>query len=278
MDIKLTDSLIQSILPHSVVTVEGESSLAERIEPYLPDSLRWLQSLITGDTVLSDEHTLLATRAAVMRAVINAIPALDLVVTPSGFAVTRSNNMSPASKERIERLISQLSSNLDELLMQLQEVCMSYPQWRQSSPGKWYCSTFLNSLRDAVPLKTNKDLYTTYSAARGLAIRFENALAEMYLGFDLMDTLRSGYADGTYDASHTIISLIRLAVSRYVSKHFKEDPYRCPDILELWHAARAILSNLPRFPELDSIYELERQTHLYQPKQQPGKRSGGFFF
>lgn len=288
MQISLTDALIESVLPNNMISVGEEVSLASRVEPYVKDAIRWLESLILGTTPLTAQPiTDIAQRAAVMRAVITAIPSLDLVVTPTGFGVIRSNNLTPASKERIERLIKQLSSNLDELLMQLQEQCIKEQEWRQSSPGKWYCATFLQSLRDAVQFKSNKDLYTTYSTARALAERFEAALSESYLGYDLMATLRTGYSDGTYDKSHTVISLIRTAAIRYVSRHYKDDPYRCPDDHELWHAARAILSILPQYPDLDYIYESEKDTPCHtlpscdrcHGTDSPNhRRTGGYFF
>lgn len=283
MHIDLSDTLIESVLPNAIRPVKGEVSLADRVAPYVNDAVRWLESLILGTTPLSAQPiTDMAQRAAVMRAVITAIPALDLVATPTGFGVIKSNNVAPASKERIERLVRQLSSNLDDILIQLQETCLTCDDWREASPGKWYCATFLQSLRDAVQFRSGKDLYTTFSTARGLAEKFEAALSENYLGLDLMSTLRTGYSDGTFDKSHTVISLIRSASLRYVSRHYKDDPCRCPDDHEVWHAARAILSVLPNFPDLDCIREEEMRAGFSAQNplriSQNPHRTGGYFF
>lgn len=45
-----------------------------------------------------------------------AIPSLDLVLTPNGFGVVSTQNIAPASKERVDRLIGSLADYRDECI------------------------------------------------------------------------------------------------------------------------------------------------------------------
>lgn len=293
----LTDALIESVLPNNLISVEGEATLSTRLAPYYATSLRWLQTSLLGTLELSEEHREIATRAAVIRALVTAIPALDLVATPTGFGVVSTTNMSPASKERVERLISRLSANLEDALIELQETCLTYPEWRAALPGKWYCGSFFTSLRDALPFRTltassgagsapsastssghtQPDIINLHSMVRGHVSDFERALEEEYLGTPLTTKLLAGYIDGTYDKSHPIVSMIRTAATRYVTAHWKADLYRCPDSHEVWHLARPILTKLKSYPNLHGIWQktMSRRFHV-EPFR--NTRPGGYFF
>lgn len=279
MEIDLTETLVESVLPNNLISVKGESRLSDRIAPYVDDAQEWLRSFVLGEWEPGpgSECCRMAIRAIVIRAVISAVPALDLVVTPSGFGVVSSSGLVPASRERIERLISRLTSYLDDIIVSLQELCLTDQRWRVSSMGQWYCATFLSSLRDALPLPASTDLHTAYTAIRGLALTFELAIAEEYIGMALMDSIRAGYHDGTYPASHPVVDMIRQAAARYVSAHLQADPYRCPDSHEIWHAARPILSRIRLIPELHSAWEKEMGP-AFHPEPFRNTRQGGYFF
>lgn len=273
----ITDTLIESVLPNNLISVEGEATLSTRIAPYLDEACHWLETMILGSLELSPEHQEIAARAALTRAVITAIPSLDLVVTPTGFGVVNTTNMSPASKERVERLIKQLSANLDDTLIRLQEICITYEEWRTSLPGRWYCGSFLASLRDTLPFRTDKDLFTTHSIVRGHVSTFERTLEEEYLGTPLITKLLTGYLDGTYDSAHPVISMIRAAATRYVAARCKSDPTRCPDPHETWHLARPILAKIESYPDLHQIWQ-QTMSSRFHVEPFRNTRPGGYFF
>ncbi len=273
MDIDLTDELLNSVLPNSIITVDEEIPLSERIKPYVNDSIRWIEALVVGDVQLPPELEEIATRAVILRAVIHAVPALDLVVTPTGFGVVSSSNLVPASKERIERLISSLSASLRDIVLLLQEKCVYCEDWRNSARGRWYCSTFLPFLADVSP--TKDDIHEVYKIARGLAEKIESMLAEKYIGFELMNSLRSCFCDGTYDMSVPVISALRTGIRRYVSLHIKKDPYRCPDDHEVWHLAESILIHIKQDPVFFSVWKRSMRTDVEPFKN---TRKGGYFF
>ena len=74
-------------------------------------------------------------------AFLNAIPSLDLVLTPNGFGIVSNTNVVPASKERIERLVGSLETERDANLEQLLLRLASRNDWQQSSQGKYFAAT-----------------------------------------------------------------------------------------------------------------------------------------
>lgn len=278
MDITLTDELINAVLPNTIITVDEEAPLAARIEPYVKDSVRWIESFVTGDVQLPPDLEEMASHAVILRAVIHAIPALDLVVTPTGFGVISSSNLVPASKERIERLISSLSSSLDDIMLLLQEKCVCCESWRNSACGRWYCSTFIPFLSDVSALRNDNDIFPIYTNARGHALKIESMLAEDYLGYLLMSKLRLGFLNGTYDKSHPVVSAIRAGILRYAAVHSNvAERFRCPDHHEVWHLSEHILRLVHQDPELLEIWENTMQDK-FDVEPFRNTRKGGYFF
>ena len=278
MKIELTEELINSVLPNTLITVDEEIPLTTRLEPYVRDSVRWLESLIIGDVQLPPELEEMAVRIVMQRAVIHAIPALDLVVTPTGFGVVSADGLVPASKERIERLIASISEYLNYNVLNLQADCVGIQEWVESKRGKWYCSTFFPFLDDVVPLKRDgQDVFQVYKKARDLAMEFEAVLAEKYLGSKLMDNLRTGYYNDTYDRTYQPVDAIRRSVVKYVSRHLNREKSGCPDPHEIWHLAEPILRLVHQDKKLHKIWKdsMEKQFGVEPFKN---TRKGGYFF
>lgn len=278
MDIELTDNLIESVLPNVIVTLDEETPLSARIEPYVKDSVRWIESLVIGDVQLPPELEEMAVRAVILRAVIHAVPALDLVVTPTGFGVISSSNLVPASKERIERLVTSLSASLNDLVLLLQEKCIGCEVWRNSARGRWYSTSFIPYLSDVVPISKDRDILAVYTEARGNALKIESMLAEDYLGYLLMAKLRDGFIAGTYEKSHPVVSAIRAGILRYVAIHSRSsERFRCPYEHELWHLAEHILRMVREDPELREVWENTMQDK-FEVEPFKNTRKGGYFF
>ena len=55
----------------------------------------------------------------------NAVPHLDLILTPNGFGIVNNSNIAPASKERVERLIASLLSNRDDEIEEQRAKCQT---------------------------------------------------------------------------------------------------------------------------------------------------------
>lgn len=74
------------------------------------DLYQYLETAEEGNSILDKTSQLLC-----FKAYKNAIPFVDLIQTPNGFGVVSNANVAPASKERVERLLSQVDKMVDRL-------------------------------------------------------------------------------------------------------------------------------------------------------------------
>jgi hypothetical protein len=66
-----------------------------------------------------------------LHAYLTAIPFVDLVQTPNGFAVVNNSNQAPASKERVERLIGQVEKRMANAIDSLILFAFGYSEFRE---------------------------------------------------------------------------------------------------------------------------------------------------
>lgn len=116
----ITQSLVYTTLP--AFRTPGPE-VYEKLLPFISDQLaRWEQTIDTlhaTDTLLQRIDT-----AAIHRAAYNAIPHLDLVLTPTGFGIVSNQSTAPASRERVDTLREQLrhSATIHEDILITQAV------------------------------------------------------------------------------------------------------------------------------------------------------------
>ena len=116
-----TSEQLASLIPNTTVTVTGETPLLTKLTPFLESSELWLSDTFLSTAILADIATrpdtdtlrTLTEQALAYDAFHRAIPHLDIILTPNGFGIVSNSNVAPASKERIERLMSSLHFNLD---------------------------------------------------------------------------------------------------------------------------------------------------------------------
>lgn len=275
MNIELTDKLVETVLPNNIVSVDEESPLSARIAPYVEDAGQWLTSELLGSAVeLKPEHERLATRAVILKAFIMAIPTLDLVATPTGFGVISSQNMAPASKERVERLIASLGRNLDEVLCQLQEACMTYEEWRSSYPGTIFTSSFFCFLRDVTGERTEgADIFSDFMRKRYIFVKMERNVTERFVGRPFMDLVLKKFTSGELTEAHPVIAILR---SPATIRFYPEEYGRRAIPHSAWHVAQSIINILPDYPELYDMYlagcPVPQLGHFVND------RKGGYFF
>lgn len=99
-----------------------------------------LGAAIYGKLNANPEIKKLVTAVEAYKAAIVFIPQNDLTLTESGFAVHSTETQSPASKERVERLISTLKDNLAQSIESLQIAIEDNAELRTDWQGVKYCS------------------------------------------------------------------------------------------------------------------------------------------
>ena len=104
---------LDALLPNIQVTVTGETPIIDKLSPFLETTEKWLIETFTSDRTFSticgyaeDNPTkVLARQIVCYEAFRRALPHLDVILTPNGFGIVNNQNIVPASKERINRLL-----------------------------------------------------------------------------------------------------------------------------------------------------------------------------
>lgn len=204
------DETLRLFVPQQVVHVKGETALFDKIARWLDTAEQWLSDNITSAPTLnriaeySDGHPLLrACRAAVAhRALADAIPSLDLVQTVNGFAVVSNQNLAPASRDRVDRLIAAHRSQCDSAISALIPLLADAHAWRGSPQCEFFRATLfqpkhiisLSPLRlSACRLHSKNPQSSQWDKYRELhpaIVNAEAALAARYISHGLMHRLR----------------------------------------------------------------------------------------
>ncbi len=198
---------LTSLLPNVMKPVKGESSIYEKLTPFMESAEQWVKDNLTSEDVFTEiagmaDGTLTKTKVqhvVAYEAYINAIPSLDLILTPNGFGIVSSQNVVPASKERVERLISSLIDNRDIAIDSLLHLLIGLPSWKTTSQCKFFASVLFPDLKltrimpAADGYKSNWDWYLEL---RSQLITIEEQIAENFVSPELMAALRQENQEG----------------------------------------------------------------------------------
>ena len=146
MKIITSEAQLRVYMPQQVCAVKGEQTLYDKIAHWLDTAEQWIFDTFCPEAVIdamlaANPHApLLAALAAVAahRALADAIPSLDLVQTVNGFAVVSNQNLAPASRDRVDRLITAHRSQCDTAINALMPMLAASPEWRDTSPCDFF--------------------------------------------------------------------------------------------------------------------------------------------
>lgn len=201
MKIIQTNEVLTAMIPNVVTTVEGEQPLIDKIDRWLTDAEDWVMSTFTGQTVMEEiagnpasnpwEHM---AQLVVTEALRNAIPSLDVVLTPNGFGIVSNSNVAPASKERIDRLISQMASQRDHFINMLLSDLPGITSWQDCQQYTWFASSLLQAPKACVTAVLDRtregQQWTQFMQLRSRAVTIEDAIAERWISYPVMTQLR----------------------------------------------------------------------------------------
>ncbi len=92
--------------------IEPSDNVWNNMQSYIESAQQYINAEILGAIANQIENddllTTLAKRAICLAAFKNAIPSLDLILTANGFGITSTQNIAPASKERVDRLLTSI--------------------------------------------------------------------------------------------------------------------------------------------------------------------------
>lgn len=278
MKLNLDNARIRELIPNIIHEVEGETPLYDKLRPWLASARLWLEKNIIGTDYQPEGELLsMAERIVVNRAFADAVPSLDVTLSPAGFAVINTDGRAPASKERIERLIAALLSAFDSDIINLLAALHEAPEWGDSRIGQWFRATFIPDFTNVYLFRQRDTLITTYHRMRVQAVRFETVLEGFFLGHGFLSSLRSQYPAFEADGTREIYSMIHTAELRFITAHLDDNTICCPPRHDVWHLARPIIDRLNYWPNLKMAWESEMGDKF---KVEPFKNTvkGGYFF
>lgn len=144
--------LIEYIEQFTAIVPTAAGSEYEAIKPYLEMAESTLISNLFGESLYTYEESIFPAdrlkqnilSMICYQAYRDAIPFVDLIQTPNGFAVVNNGNQAPASKERVERLMEQarvIVQNLkDEFINRVTENAAAYTEWKKWKRFEEYTS------------------------------------------------------------------------------------------------------------------------------------------
>lgn len=200
MKLITTDEQLRSHLPNIIASVKGETPFIERLALFLDLAEDWVRTTFTSETTFnticgyteSNPLKVLTSRLVVADALRRAIPSLDIVLSPNGFAVVNTSNLAPASKPRVDRLIGSMLSHRDDCIAALLPGLVGASKWLTSSQADFFGATLFPDLAivDSVG-GCQGSKWEKYLELRPQVIDLEASLAEEWLSPELMSALRS---------------------------------------------------------------------------------------
>lgn len=209
--------MLMALIPNVVTSVDGEKPLFEKISQWLISAEDWVSKTFTGNAILDSldkipssgiwRHT---ASLVVCEALRNAIPSLDVVLTPNGFGIVSNSNLAPASKERIERLVNQMAYQRDYYINLLLDDLSGNQDWVATQQHAWFAASLLQFPKACVAgasdrIREGKE-WDTFLQLRERAVTIEDAIAEKWISPEVMTQLRLALLHPTH------IQLVNVAV------------------------------------------------------------------
>lgn len=263
------DDTLRQYLPNMFATVKGEVSLFDKVKVDINLAENWvIETFVSTNTFnticgyAEDNPIKIITAKLIATEVLSwAIPSLDLVLTPNGFGVVSTQNIAPASKERVDRLIGSLADYRDECIGNILPALGGESQWLTSSQALFFGETLFPDLAITDQVKGTGSKWERYLALRPKILDIEASLAEEFFSPELMVRLRNEVLRKTHTADLArvinairgqVVDLLNGGLIRMRDMIDVVNHIRCyPDLFPEWHASETVkLFSPPIFTNL----------------------------
>ena len=205
------DAQLRRYMPNVFATAQGETPLFDKVLPWLETAERWLFSQFVGDgyadsfLALDESEPVRLTAVCVVthEAMLRAVPSLDLVLTPNGFGIVSNQNVAPASRDRVARLIASLETSRDNSIEQLIGYLFRIEEWWQSATRQWFTATLFPNIDLANLCGYNDHRWANYLGLRSKCIDLEQRIAEEFVSPEQLAVLREEVFSMSWDFSLT---------------------------------------------------------------------------
>ena len=206
-------------IPNTINSVKGETALFDKIAVHLAHAEAWVEQYITSPQVLTaiatrpagDELRKELCRLIVADALTGAIPMLDLVFTPNGFAVTQTSNLAPASKQRVDRLIGAMQGHRNCTLHCALDLLPLAKGWCDTPQGRFFGESLFPNIDLAMLIPSQeRDHWQLFLKLRLSAIAIEFSLGEEFFSAEQLEAWRDRSLRRTMtDADKVVVHRIR---------------------------------------------------------------------
>jgi hypothetical protein len=208
-----------------------------------------------------------------LKAYASAVPFVDLIQTPNGFAVVSNTNQAPASKERVERLIEWIDKRLDNALDNLILFAFCYSEFR----GLWKQEKMLYDRHTEIVFLTSGEL-RRYSGNKTAGFKDLEAChpAVLYLQSELAKHISAAYLDELLEKRRNVLlnesdRYVFRSVQSIIGLMLQKEPH--------YHLVENLINYLLKYPDRFPTYlSSQEYTLKTAPKYENKKHDSTFFF
>ena len=271
------DDTLRQFLPNVFATVKGEVSLFDKVKVDIDLAENWVIETFTSSKTFNticgyaedNPIRIITAKLIASEALRRAIPSLDLVLTPNGFGVVSNQNIAPASKERVDRLIGSLADYRDDCIANLLPALVGASQWLSSSQASFFWETLFPDLAITEQVKGNGSKWEQYLSLRPKILDIEASLAEEFFSPELMVRLRNEVLRRTHTAD---LARVINAIRGQVVDLLNGGSIRMRDMID-------VVNHIRRFPDLFPEWHASETAKLFSPPIFKNKKeSRGYFF
>lgn len=198
MKLITSEEILRRYIPNVLQTVKGEVPLFDKLTSFLDIAEEWVAHTFTSQATFSTiagyaDANIIKTYAAkvvVCEAFKNAVPSLDLILTPNGFGIVSNSNVAPASKERVYRLVDSLEAERDNAIRLLLSSLPGEPSWMASTQCEYFSATMFPNLDICDYLGVAHQQWKKYQEVRATLLEIEQHIATQFLGQEQLDVFQ----------------------------------------------------------------------------------------
>ena len=195
-----SDEQLRRAIPNVLANVEGEPSLFEKLYPFLSMAEDWTKDnlmseagfdeIVNNSSAANDLVRATLERIVAAHAYMAAIPSLDLVLTPNGFGIVSNQNIAPASRERVDALITSIETQRDMAIDLLLRRISTRKVWQDSTQGRYFMATMFPYLNICQKMGIREHAWEAYQQLHERLIKIEMVLADTYFSHEQMQVFR----------------------------------------------------------------------------------------
>lgn len=286
MNLITSEEILRRYIPNVLQTVKGEVPLFDKLTSFLDIAEEWVAHTFTSVSTFSTiagyaDANIIKTYAAkvvVCEAFKNAVPSLDLILTPNGFGIVSNSNVAPASKERVYSLIDSLEAERDNAIRLLLSSLPGEPSWMTSTQCEYFSATMFPNLDICDYLGVANQQWKKYQEVRATLLEIEQHIATQFLGQEQLDVFRKEAMSPSSTSSlmKTVIRSLQAAEAQMLKAALSPTaPSACIPPTALVSIVNCIRTHPTEFPQ----WHASPIAELYKPGIYENKKNDkGYWF